>query len=120
MTYLFVFLGGGLGCLTRFGLGQLVNHWVKSPFPFGTFLSNMFACALLGLFVICTRQYTEQESWIQPLLIVGFCGGFSTFSAFSNESVQLIDQGNYFVAALNILISVGVGMALIFLIRSKA
>ncbi|MDG1333069.1 MAG: CrcB family protein [Crocinitomicaceae bacterium] len=120
MTYLYVFLGGGLGCLARFSLSQFVNHLIKSPFPFGTFMSNMLACTLLALFVLGAREYSDQNAWIQPLLIVGFCGGFSTFSAFSFESVQLIDQGNILVAALNIVISITVGIALIYFIRSKA
>ncbi len=120
MMYLYVFIGGGLGCLARFSLSQFVNHLIKSPFPFGTFMSNMLACTLLALFVLGTREYSGQHTWIQPLLIIGFCGGFSTFSAFSFESVQLIDQGNFLVAALNIVISITVGIGLIYLIRSKA
>ena len=120
MMYFYVFIGGGLGCLARFSLSQFVNHLIKSPFPFGTFLSNMLACSLLALFVIGAREYSDQHTWMQPLLIMGFCGGFSTFSAFSYESVQLIDQGNFLVAALNILVSITVGIALIYFIRSKA
>lgn len=120
MMYFYVFIGGGLGCLARFSLSQFVNHLIKSPFPFGTFLSNMLACSLLALFVIGAREYSDQHTWMQPLLIMGFCGGFSTFSAFSYESVQLIDQGNFLVAALNILVSIAVGIALIYFIRSKA
>ena len=119
MMYLYVFIGGGLGCLARFSLSQFVNGLIKSPFPFGTFMSNMLACALLAVFVLGTREYSAQHAWIQPLLIVGFCGGFSTFSAFSFESVQLIDQGNFLVAALNIVISITVGIGLIYLIRQR-
>lgn len=120
MIYFYVFIGGGLGCLARFSLSQFVNHLIKSPFPFGTFMSNMLACTLLALFVLGAREYSEEHTWIQPLLIMGFCGGFSTFSAFSYESVQLIDQGNILIAALNIVISITVGIALIYFIRSKA
>lgn len=119
MMYLYVFIGGGLGCLARFGLGQFVNYLIKSPFPLGTFLSNMFACALLALFVVGTREYAQEHPWIQPLLIIGFCGGFSTFSTFSNETVQLLDQGNFLIAVLNVVVSITVGIGLIFLIRQR-
>ncbi len=119
ITYLYIFVGGGLGCVARFGLSQFVNHLIKSPFPLGTFLSNMFACILLALFVLSTREFSEGHAWIKPLLIVGFCGGFSTFSAFSYESAQLINQGNLLVAILNIVISISVGVALIYYMRFR-
>ncbi|MFT5858716.1 MAG: CrcB protein [Flavobacteriaceae bacterium] len=119
MTYLYVFLGGGLGSLARFGLGKLVGSVLVTNFPLGTLFANVLACVILALLVIGVNPQEEGNSWVQPLLIIGFCGGFSTFSTFSNETFQLLDQGNTFLAILNILISVLVGVGLIFLIRSR-
>lgn len=119
MTYFYVFLGGGLGSLIRFLIGKLSTQLGESSFPLGTLVINLFACALLAILVVLFSSKHSEFYWIQPLLIIGFCGGFSTFSTFSNETFQLMNSGNYLFAVLNILISVGVGIGLIFFLRTK-
>lgn len=119
MTYFYVFLGGGLGSLLRFFIGKLSTQFGVSSFPIGTLVINLFACALLAVLVVMFSSKHSEFYWIQPLLIIGFCGGFSTFSTFSNETFQLMNSGNYFFALLNILISVGVGVGLIFFLSSR-
>ena len=120
MTYFFAFLGGGLGSLARFLVSKFSGQIFTTNFPIGTFISNMIACALLALFVVLFTSKTVEYPWIQPLWIVGFCGGFSTFSTFGNETFQLMDSGNHLLATLNIVISLVVGIGLIFLIRLKS
>jgi fluoride exporter len=120
MTYLYIFLGGGLGSLARFLTSKLAGKIFTTDFPLGTLLANLLACGLLALLVVGFSNRQSEYEWIQPLLIIGFCGGFSTFSTFSNETFMLVDNGQIFLAILNIIISVLVGVGLIFFIRSKA
>ncbi len=120
MVYLYVFIGGGLGSLARYLVTKVSGQLVSTDFPIGTFISNMIACALLAILVVGFSSKQSEYTWIQPLLIIGFCGGFSTFSTFSNETFNLFDNGHSLLAILNILLSVAVGIALIFFIRSRA
>jgi CrcB protein len=92
---LYIFIGSGLGGLTRFGLGKWVNSFHSTNFPFGTFAVNIAACFVLG-FVIGladTRQLISPQT--KMFWVVGFCGGFSTFSTFSNETLTLLQSGNH-------------------------
>ena len=75
---------------------------------------------LLALIVVLFSGKQSEFVWIQPLLLIGFCGGYSTFSTFSNETYDLLTNGQVAIGIANILISVIVGIGLIFLIRSKA
>jgi len=119
MNYLLIFIGGGLGSIARYGTGNLMSSWFKMALPIGTLVSNLMACILLALVIVFFAPKTESLSWVSPLLIIGFCGGYSTFSTFSNQTFELMNQGQYFWAIMNVLISVVAGIGLIFLIRSK-
>lgn len=113
-----IFIGGGLGSLSRFGLSiWLINH--SKNLPVGTLVSNILASTLLGLVVWLLVPKLGTEHWLVMLLGVGFCGAFSTFSTFSLETVQLLQFGQWFWAAMNILISV-ISCLLIMLIIMKS
>lgn len=114
MNWLYIFLGGGLGSLLRYGIGKASLKMFTSSFPIGTFITNVFACFVLGMIVYLFADETQKNNWVQPLVIIGFCGGFSTFSTFSNETVQLINSGNYIVAIVNIALSLIVGIGIIY------
>ena len=101
-----VFIGSGLGGLSRFGLGKWINSMHNHHFPFGTFVVNFIACLVLG-FVIGLADHKQILSPTARLfLVVGFCGGFSTFSTFSSETLSLFQQGHNMSSVLSVLGSV--------------
>ena len=90
---LLVFLGGGLGSTVRFSLGKQVNALHHHHFPWGTLVVNVVACLILG-FVIGLADHKQIISPTARLFwTVGFCGGFSTFSTFSVETLYLLQSG---------------------------
>ena len=91
-----VFCGGGAGSIVRFLLGRWVNAWHNHHFPFGTLAVNVVACLVLG-FVVGIADHRQLISPSARLFwTVGFCGGFSTFSTFSAETLTLIQSGFHF------------------------
>lgn len=115
MNALLVFFGGGLGSVLRYLVSLVISKYYQGVFPLATFLSNVFSCLLLVLVVESIRRTGMVEaSIVRYLLLIGFCGGFSTFSTFSFETVLLIKNGNPWVAVGNIVISVSVCLILIY------
>jgi|SRR5450432_14430 len=109
-TLLFVGLGGGLGSILRYAIQMLVGRHMPMAFPLGTFLVNCSGCFLIGMFYSFAIKY----SWFSPdwrlFLITGICGGYTTFSTFSYDGLNLIKQGAHFYFILYILGSVILGL----------
>ncbi len=111
MSALLVFFGGGIGSLLRYGISNLFPY--SSGFPWATFISNILACLLMGFIINWidrTFSSTFDVNNLKWLLLTGICGGFSTFSTFSNESLQLIKQQQWALAITYILTSVILGI----------
>lgn len=106
MIYLSIALGGAVGSLLRYLIGGAVQRMSASGFPSGTMFVNISGCFLVGILV---RQFLNMQISpdLRALLIVGFCGGFTTFSTFSAETLGLIEGGEYGRAAGYVVLSVG-------------
>lgn len=114
MVYLFIFLGGGIGAVTRFGLSTWMNKTVVHIIPFGTATVNILGSFAIGfLFAFMDGKETDFQYWRQ-LFIVGFLGGFTTFSSFSWEALVLFREGNYLECSLYILTNVVLSLVGVF------
>jgi CrcB protein len=90
MNLLLIAIGGAAGSLLRYGC----SRWLNAPgFPFGTLTVNLVGSFLIG--VLVANFSAEADAEKRFLLITGFCGGFTTFSAFSMESLQLLQQSKF-------------------------
>lgn len=109
-TLLIVGLGGGIGSVFRYLTSVWTQKLVQSAFPWATFIVNVLGCLIIGILVgFFTKQQIENSD-LKLLFVTGFCGGFTTFSAFALENVKLFQTENSLLALLYIALSVILGV----------
>lgn len=110
--WLMVGLGGALGSMLRFGITQLLP---QKPLPWATLLINCSGSFLIGCIAAYALRNQQFDAQWKLFLATGICGGFTTFSAFSLENVQLLQSGKISLLTTYVLLSLAGGMGAAFL-----
>lgn len=110
-----VMLGGATGSLTRYVLGTAIMNRLGPRFPMGTFVINVTGSFLIGLLMTLFTERLQPHPNLRLLLIVGFLGGYTTFSSFEWETLSLVKDGARWLGALNVVGSVLLGYTAVWL-----
>ena len=118
MTMLVIFLGSGLGGVARWWCGGWITERIGPGFPWGTLMINIVGSVAIGAFAAACA--TPEGRWPAPLLLrqffmIGICGGFTTFSSFSLQTLELCQQGQWLRAGVNVVLSVVLCLAGVWL-----
>jgi CrcB protein len=110
LAYLWVAIGGALGSVARYGIGDVVSHKFGETFPWGTLVVNLTGSIVIGFFGALTgaegRLSPESRVFATQLFMTGICGGYTTFSSFSLQTLNLLRNGQWLYASGNVLFSV--------------
>ena len=117
LMYLWVAIGGAVGSVGRFWLSGLIANRFGSTFPWGTIIVNVTGCLVIGFFNTLTGT---EGRWLVPpaartFFMIGICGGYTTFSSFSLQTLNLVNDGEWLYAGANILFSVVLCLAGVWL-----
>ena len=108
-------VGGLLGSIARYLTATYFTKLIANPFPFGTFAVNIVGCLVIGVIYGLSARF----NWLTPewrlFLATGFCGGYTTFSSFALENMQLLQQANYTTFTLYSITSFVLGLAAVFM-----
>jgi fluoride exporter len=106
-TVISIAVFGAAGCLARYWISSAVNRLMGlGAFPYGTLAVNLIGAFFIGLVMELSLRSTMLSHGMKVALTIGFMGGLTTFSTFSVETFVLIEKGHFFVALMNVLISV--------------
>lgn len=113
-TILLIGFGGGIGSVFRYLTTIIVSKYYNNAFPLATFIINMIGCLLIGAFMGFIEKSGPNDNY-KHLFVTGFCGGYTTFSAFAYENSSLMSTQNTFIAFAYIAASVLAGLFFVWL-----
>ena len=107
MNTVLIFFGAGLGGVLRYWISNGIYSLLGKQFPYGTLIVNVSGCFVMGLlFVLTLERFDSIGSQLRALLLIGLLGGYTTFSSFSIETINLFESGYWVSALLNIFLSI--------------
>src|SRR5674476_354463 len=116
MKYLLIVLGGGAGSLARYLASSAIASRFGARLPIaGTMVVNVTGCFLIGLIMTLLTERLEPHPYWRLLLVVGFLGGYTTFSSFEWETYSAVREGGFWIGLANIVGSVALGYAAVWL-----
>jgi CrcB protein len=114
MRFLLVVIGGGAGSLARYLAGTAIMNWSGGRFPLGTLLVNVSGSFAIGLLMTLFTERFVPHPNLRLLLVVGFLGGYTTFSSFEWETFRAVRDGAGWAALANVFASVLLGFAAVW------
>ena len=114
-TLFLIGLGGGIGSVLRYLTSVVIEKYYATVFPLATLIINIFGCLLIGVIMGVLAKNQVTDSAMKWLLVTGFCGGFTTFSAFGYENIRLLQNGNIFLPFVYISSSIILGLGSVWL-----
>ena len=118
--YLLIVIGGGTGSLVRYLAGTAIMSRIGGKFPLGTMVINVSGSFLIGLLMtLLTERFKLDPGW-RLLLVVGFLGGYTTFSSFEWETYSAVRDGGLWAGMLNVVLSIMLGYGAVWLGSSLA
>jgi CrcB protein len=108
VTYFWIAVGSALGGMGRYWCSVVVTRWLGETFPWGTIFVNILGCFIIGFFATLTGPDGRilVGTTARQFVMIGICGGYTTFSAFSLQTLYLMNDGEWLYAGGNIVISV--------------
>lgn len=120
MTILFVALGGAVGSVLRYKIGEWVQTGSGSGFPYGTLFVNVTGAFVAGLVATVLLERTSVSPEVRTGLLIGVLGGYTTFSSFSLQTLDLANAGDWLQVTLNVVASVTGALLAVWLGQSLA
>jgi fluoride exporter len=115
VKYLLILFGGGTGSLARYAVGTAITNRLGARFPFGTMVVNVSGCFAIGLIMTLLTERLQPHPYWRIALVVGFLGGYTTFSSFEWETYAAVREGGFWIGLANVVGSVTLGYAAVWL-----